>query len=75
MRTEEQTKMIHLALRWLGKASQSKSIAALRSHQISGAYFVALELGSYTSALSEIEHAATRFYLFSDHRLPEFCDD
>ena len=74
MRTEEQNKMIHLALRRLGDSTESKTIVQLRSDQISGIWFAALELDHCSPELTEIERTASRLYLFSDHRLPEFSN-
>ena len=75
MRTEEQNKMIHLALRRLGDSTESKTIVRFRSNQISGIWFAAMELGHCSPELTEIASTASRLYLFSDHRLPEFSNE
>ena len=75
MRTEEQNKLIHLALRLLGDSTESKIIVRLRSDQISGIWSAAMELRHYSPELTEIARAASSLYLFSDHRLPKFSNE
>ena len=75
MRTEEQNKLIHLALRRLGDSTESKVIVRFRSDLISGIWDAAMELNHYSPELSEIERTARRLHLFSDHRLPKYREE